>query len=57
MASGAVDDVSEKVVKALLVLATLPFVSVDVDTSRFADGGPDARSPAGSPSRVPSESP
>ncbi len=43
VAAGAVDDVSEKVVKALLVLATLPFVGVDIDTSRFADGGPDAR--------------
>ena len=43
MASGAVDDVSEKVVKALLVLATLPFVGVDIDTSRFTNGGPDAR--------------
>ena len=43
VASGAVDDVSEKVVKALLALATLPFVRVDIDTSRFADGGPHAR--------------
>ena len=43
VAAGAVDDVSEKVVKALLVLGTLPFVRVDVDTSQFADGGPDAR--------------
>ena len=43
VAAGAVDDVSEKVVKALLLLATLPFIRVDVDTSRFADGGPDAR--------------
>jgi glycosyltransferase 2 family protein len=43
VASGAVDDVSEKIVKALLVVATLPFVSLDIDTSRFADGGPDAR--------------
>jgi len=43
VAAGAVDDVSEKVVKAVLVLATLPFVSVDIDTSRFASGGTDAR--------------
>jgi uncharacterized membrane protein YbhN (UPF0104 family)/tRNA A-37 threonylcarbamoyl transferase component Bud32 len=43
VAAGAVDDVSEKVVKALLVLGTLPFVGVDIDTSRFEDGGPDAR--------------
>jgi uncharacterized membrane protein YbhN (UPF0104 family) len=43
VAAGVVDDVSEKVVKALLVLATLPFVGVDIDTSRFAHGGPDAR--------------
>ena len=43
LAAGAVDDVSEKVIKSLLVAATLPFVRVDVDTSRFADGGPDAR--------------
>jgi len=43
VAAGAVDDVSEKVVKAVLVLGTLPFVRVDVDTSQFADGGPDAR--------------
>jgi uncharacterized membrane protein YbhN (UPF0104 family) len=43
VAAGAVDDVSEKVVKAILVLGTLPFVGVDLDTSRFADGGPDAR--------------
>ncbi len=43
LAAGAVDDVSEKVVKALLVAATLPFVRVDPDTSQFADGGPDTR--------------
>jgi glycosyltransferase 2 family protein len=43
IAAGAVDDVSEKVVKALLVAATLPFVRVDVDTSQFARGGPDTR--------------
>jgi uncharacterized membrane protein YbhN (UPF0104 family)/tRNA A-37 threonylcarbamoyl transferase component Bud32 len=43
LAAGAVDDVSEKVVKALLVAATLPFVRVDLDTSQFAHGGPDTR--------------
>jgi uncharacterized membrane protein YbhN (UPF0104 family)/tRNA A-37 threonylcarbamoyl transferase component Bud32 len=43
VAAGAVDDVSEKLVKALLVLGTLPFVRVAIDTSRFTDGGPDAR--------------
>jgi uncharacterized membrane protein YbhN (UPF0104 family) len=43
VAAGAVDDVSEKVVKALLVLGTLPLVGVAVDTSQFTDGGPDAR--------------
>jgi glycosyltransferase 2 family protein len=43
VAAGAVDDVSEKIVKAVLVLGTLPFVSVAIDTNRFAHGGPDAR--------------
>jgi uncharacterized membrane protein YbhN (UPF0104 family)/tRNA A-37 threonylcarbamoyl transferase component Bud32 len=43
VAAGAVDDVSEKIVKAALVLGTLPFVRVAIDTSRFTHGGPDAR--------------
>jgi uncharacterized membrane protein YbhN (UPF0104 family) len=43
VAAGAVDDVSEKLVKALLLVLTLPFVGVALDTSGFADGGPDAR--------------
>jgi glycosyltransferase 2 family protein len=43
LAAGAVDDVSEKVVKALLLVATLPFVRVAIDTSQFTGGGPDTR--------------
>jgi uncharacterized membrane protein YbhN (UPF0104 family)/tRNA A-37 threonylcarbamoyl transferase component Bud32 len=43
MAAGAVDDVSEKIVKALLVVGSLPFAGAAVDTSRFSVGGPDAR--------------
>jgi uncharacterized membrane protein YbhN (UPF0104 family)/tRNA A-37 threonylcarbamoyl transferase component Bud32 len=43
VAAGAVDDVSEKIVKAVLVVGTLPFVRVDIDASRFAAGGSGAR--------------
>src|SRR5262249_8546366 len=43
VAAGAVDDASEKVVKALLLAATLPFVRVSIDTSQFGGGGPDTR--------------
>jgi glycosyltransferase 2 family protein len=43
LAAGAVDDASEKIVKAVLVLGTLPFVRVSIDTSRFAAGGSEAR--------------
>jgi hypothetical protein len=43
VAAGAVDDVSEKVVKALLVAATLPLVNVGIDTSRFTGSAPDTR--------------
>jgi uncharacterized membrane protein YbhN (UPF0104 family) len=43
VAAGAVDDVSEKIVEAVLVVGTLPFVRVNIDTNRFAAGGSDAR--------------
>ena len=43
VAAGAVDDVSETMIQAGLLLLTLPLVGVDVDTSRFRDAGPDTR--------------
>lgn len=43
VASGAVDDVAEKVVQALLVLLLLPVVDVNVDTSEFHIHPPDQR--------------
>lgn len=41
VASGAVDDVAEKVVQILLVLIMLPFVDLNVDTSDIHIGTPD----------------
>jgi glycosyltransferase 2 family protein len=43
VAAGAVDDASETLVQVLIVLLTLPFVDVDVDTSQFDLGAPDRR--------------
>jgi glycosyltransferase 2 family protein len=43
LAAGAVDDVSETIVQASLFLVTLPFVSVELDTSQFHGAGPDRR--------------
>jgi glycosyltransferase 2 family protein len=40
---GAVDDISNTMVQATLLLLTLPFVGVDVDTSQFQGAGPDRR--------------
>src|SRR6185503_20560221 len=40
---GAVDDISNTIVQATLLLLTLPFVGVDVDTSQFQGAGPDRR--------------
>jgi uncharacterized membrane protein YbhN (UPF0104 family)/tRNA A-37 threonylcarbamoyl transferase component Bud32 len=42
VASGAVDDVAEKVVQVLLVLIMVPFVDLNVDTSDIHIGVPDA---------------
>jgi glycosyltransferase 2 family protein len=43
LAAGAVDDASETIVQASLFLITLPFVSVELDTSQFHGAGPDRR--------------
>jgi uncharacterized membrane protein YbhN (UPF0104 family)/tRNA A-37 threonylcarbamoyl transferase component Bud32 len=43
LAAGAVDDVSETMVQAGLLLLTLPFVGAALDTSQFRGGGPDTR--------------
>ena len=43
LAAGAVDDISETMVQALLLLLTLPLVRASVDTSRFHGAGPDTR--------------
>jgi uncharacterized membrane protein YbhN (UPF0104 family)/tRNA A-37 threonylcarbamoyl transferase component Bud32 len=43
LAAGAVDDVSETIVQAGLLLLVLPFVGASIDTSRFGDAGPDTR--------------
>ncbi len=43
VAAGAIDDASNTIVQAALFLLTLPFVHVDVDTSRFEGAGPDTR--------------
>jgi uncharacterized membrane protein YbhN (UPF0104 family)/tRNA A-37 threonylcarbamoyl transferase component Bud32 len=40
---GAVDDASNKLVKASLLLLTLPLVRGNVDTAKFTVGGPDRR--------------
>ena len=41
VASGAVDDVAEKIVQAAIVLVVLPFVDVDLDSSDIRIDGPD----------------
>jgi glycosyltransferase 2 family protein len=43
LASGAVDDASETMVQAALLLIALAFVNVHLDTSRFSGTGPDTR--------------
>jgi uncharacterized membrane protein YbhN (UPF0104 family) len=43
LAAGAVDDVSETMVQAALLLLTIPLVGADVDTSQFHGAGPDSR--------------
>jgi uncharacterized membrane protein YbhN (UPF0104 family)/tRNA A-37 threonylcarbamoyl transferase component Bud32 len=43
VASGAVDDVAEKVVQLLLVLLMLPFADLNLDTSNVHIGTPDGR--------------
>jgi uncharacterized membrane protein YbhN (UPF0104 family)/tRNA A-37 threonylcarbamoyl transferase component Bud32 len=43
LAAGAVDDVSETLVQAALLLLTIPFLKGKVDTSQFEGGGPDTR--------------
>jgi uncharacterized membrane protein YbhN (UPF0104 family) len=47
VAAGAVDDVSETLVQVLIVLLTLPFVEVHIDTRRLDLGAPDRRLVAG----------
>jgi uncharacterized membrane protein YbhN (UPF0104 family)/tRNA A-37 threonylcarbamoyl transferase component Bud32 len=41
--AGAVDDVSETMVQASLLLIALPFVGATIDTSQFEGAGPDTR--------------
>ena len=41
VASGAIDDMSENVVKVLLLVSTAPFVGSQLDTSRFDVAAPD----------------
>jgi uncharacterized membrane protein YbhN (UPF0104 family)/tRNA A-37 threonylcarbamoyl transferase component Bud32 len=43
LAGGAIDDLSNTIVQATLLLVTLPFVGVDIDTSQFRGAGPDSR--------------
>jgi uncharacterized membrane protein YbhN (UPF0104 family) len=43
LAAGAVDDVSETLVQASLLLLSIPLVGVDIDTSQFQGAGPDRR--------------
>jgi uncharacterized membrane protein YbhN (UPF0104 family) len=43
LAGGAIDDVSNTIVQAMLFLLVLPFVGVDIDTSQFEGAGPDRR--------------
>ena len=43
LAAGAVDDVSETMVQAILLLLAIPLVGVDIDTSQFQGAGPDRR--------------
>jgi uncharacterized membrane protein YbhN (UPF0104 family)/tRNA A-37 threonylcarbamoyl transferase component Bud32 len=43
VAAGAVDDASETIVQIGLFLLVLPFVHVDLDTSKFHGAGPDTR--------------
>jgi glycosyltransferase 2 family protein len=43
IAGGAIDDVSNTIVQATLLLVTLPLVGVDIDTSQFQGAGPDSR--------------
>jgi glycosyltransferase 2 family protein len=43
VAAGAVDDVSETIVQAALLLLTLPLVHANVDTSKFHGAAPDSR--------------
>jgi len=43
LVAGAVDDVSETMVQAGLLLLALPFAGAKIDTSQFHGAGPDAR--------------
>jgi uncharacterized membrane protein YbhN (UPF0104 family) len=43
IAGGAIDDASNSIVQAALLLVTLPLVGADVDTSQFEGAGPDRR--------------
>jgi uncharacterized membrane protein YbhN (UPF0104 family)/tRNA A-37 threonylcarbamoyl transferase component Bud32 len=43
IAGGAIDDASNTIVQATLLLITLPLVGVDLDTSQFQGAGPDRR--------------
>ena len=43
LAGGAIDDLSNTIVQATLLLVTLPFVGVDIDTSQFRGAGHDSR--------------
>jgi glycosyltransferase 2 family protein len=43
LAAGAVDDVSETMIQAALLLLTLPFVQTNLDTGQFQGSGPNTR--------------
>jgi uncharacterized membrane protein YbhN (UPF0104 family)/tRNA A-37 threonylcarbamoyl transferase component Bud32 len=43
IAGGVIDDGSNTIVQATLLLVTLPLVGVDIDTSQFQGAGPDSR--------------
>jgi uncharacterized membrane protein YbhN (UPF0104 family) len=43
IAGGAIDDASNTIVQATLLLITLPLVGVELDTGAFQDAGPDRR--------------
>jgi hypothetical protein len=43
VAASAIDDLSNRLIQAMLVAVAIPFVGVELDTSQFKDAGPDRR--------------